>query len=65
MANPVSARFKTTCEICEGDIEEGDDLFYHEDARHCLGCAEVASIVCSCGSYKKPDYNQCYDCWGG
>ena len=65
MSNPVIAEYSFKCDVCGDWCEAGEELFYHEDSKHCLGCAEVAEVVCSCGQYKKPEYDQCYECWGG
>lgn len=60
--NPCPAFPNTICEGCGEEIEEGDDVFFHEDEKLCEQCAEQLDIVCDCGQYKKPEYETCYEC---
>ena len=60
--NPCPAFLNTVCDICGEEMEEGDDVFFHEGDKYCELCAEEAGIVCECGQYKKPQYETCYEC---
>ena len=62
MANPVPAFPNTRCDNCDDTLEEGDDLYLTDDGKMCQKCAKENDYVCSCGSFKKPEFNNCYEC---
>lgn len=62
MSNPCSAFRGVKCDDCGDEIPEGDDVYFHEAQRLCKGCGEKQGIVCDCGAYKRPEYEQCYGC---
>ena len=63
MANPFKVKGSIECSSCADEIENGDYCYYHEDEPYCEWCAEEQEIVCACGDYKKPEYDECYDCF--
>lgn len=63
MPNPMPAFKNSTCDNCDEEIEEGADVYFHDGNKLCVSCAEDENIVCDCGSYKKPEYDQCYNCF--
>ena len=62
MANPVPAFNNTSCDGCGNPMDEGDDLFLTNEGRLCTKCAEEEDYVCDCGSFKKKEYDACYEC---
>ena len=62
MSNPGIAYAGTKCDICEEFLQEDDDVYFHDGMKYCISCAEEEDIICSCGNYKKPEYDQCYEC---
>lgn len=63
MANPFSAQFDSTCDSCGDPIMEGDEIFATPEGFVCPDCAEEGGYVCECGNFKKPEYEECYDCF--
>jgi len=63
--NPCRAFKGVKCDSCGEQLEEGEDLFYTDSGKLCLGCAEAEDYVCPCGQYKKPDFDECYECHRG
>ncbi len=65
MPNPVEAFRGTNCDNCDTEVEEGEDLFFYENDKLCASCAEEVNIICKCEKFKKPEFDQCYDCVQG
>jgi hypothetical protein len=65
MANPMPAFAGTECALCCDEITEGENVYLFDGDTSCQGCAEVEGIVCVCGSFKKPEYDECYHCAKG
>lgn len=62
MSNPFSAFPNTTCDGCDERLKEGDDVWIYDGQKLCTSCAESEGWICECGNFKKPEFNQCYDC---
>ena len=62
MSNPADAFKGTRCNGCDEMIGEGNPVYFNDGERLCDACAEDADCVCSCGNYKKPEYDDCYEC---
>ena len=62
MANPITVEWAANCDDCGELIATGEEMFFTDEGRLCVNCASENSYVCDCGRYKKPDFNQCYDC---
>jgi hypothetical protein len=62
MPNPTPAYPNTECSECCDEIPVGEDVFFHEKEKYCIGCAEELDMVCACGNYKKPEYEYCFIC---
>lgn len=62
MPNPITVQWPTKCEDCEEEIPKGEELFFTDEGKLCVNCANNNGYVCDCGNFKKPDFNQCYDC---
>ena len=62
MSNPVPAFKGTECDNCGEQFEEGDDVFFTDDGKMCIKCAEENDYVCECGCFKKFEYKYCYEC---
>lgn len=60
--NPFEAKFSSMCTDCEMTVEEGDMMFSDSGDFICQDCADERDIICECGNYKKPDFEQCYEC---
>lgn len=63
MSNPFNNQFDSRCGMCEGFVGEGDQMFAHEGQFICSSCANNEDLVCSCGNYKKAEYDECFDCF--
>lgn len=62
MANPYPAKFRSTCEECGTRVEEGEKMFAHDGQFICEHCADLGGMICDCGNYKKPQYDECWEC---
>jgi len=62
MSNPFSAFKNTKCDGCEEYIDEGDDVWLYDGEKLCESCADSEGWICECGSFKKPNFKQCYEC---
>lgn len=59
MANPFETQFDSECQECGESVEEEDIMF----ADDCEDCAYIREVVCSCGKYKREEYEKCYSCF--
>lgn len=62
MANPFQVKFDSTCQSCEAQVWEGDLMFAAQGLFICGSCAHEAEVVCSCGNFKKPEFDKCFAC---
>ena len=62
MANPCPAFKGTHCSNCGWQINEGDSVYFVDGDKLCKDCASDADLICECGSFKKEEYDTCYDC---
>lgn len=62
MANPITVQGHAECEDCGSLIPKGHEMYFTYEGKLCANCARDNGYVCDCGNYKKPDFNQCYDC---
>lgn len=60
--NPVPAFPNTQCDQCDSGIPEGDDVYLMDGQKYCGDCADENGNVCDCGSFKKEEFPECYDC---
>jgi hypothetical protein len=71
MANPFPTKFNSECQLCGDYVEQGEFMFSIPDpdgdpeVRYfvCRGCARSGAHVCTCGKYKKEEFDVCYDCF--
>lgn len=62
MPNPFELCFRTDCEWCGERMSAGENCFYIDGDKVCESCAEKHDYVCECGAFKKPEFEECYDC---
>ena len=62
MANPMPAFRNTRCDECDYDFEEGEDVYFTDDGKLCVGCACERDLVCNCGKFKKAQFDCCWEC---
>jgi len=62
MSNPFPAHFDSNCNSCGDIIEEGERVFVYDGMFICGACANDAECVCECGKFKKPSFDECYEC---
>lgn len=63
MANPFELYNDRFCDECGDYCLEGEMMYFHEDDIICWTCADMAEVVCECDNYKRPEYEQCYECY--
>lgn len=61
----VEAFEGTQCEDCGVLLQEGDPLYLTDDGKLCEECAMQCDYVCDCGSFKKQEFEHCWDCHTG
>lgn len=62
MSQPYQSFYDTECTDCGEAIAEGEDMYMEDSDKVCVPCAKDRNIVCSCGNYKKEDYEECFTC---
>ena len=62
MANPFLTQFDSDCNSCGDTVDEGDEMYACEGQFLCPSCADAGDYVCSCGNFKKSEYQTCYEC---
>ena len=62
MANPFQVKFDSECQECGSIVDQGENMFADDGMFICEPCAEELGVICSCGNYKKPEYDTCYNC---
>ena len=62
MSNPGEAFPGTRCDSCGEAIGKGNPIFFDEGTKLCEPCAKANNNICECGSYKKAEFKECYEC---
>lgn len=62
MPNPFELRFRADCDHCGDRMAAGDECFFVDGDKWCEECAGSAGYRCECGAFKRPDFDECYEC---
>ena len=57
-----TAKFDCECAECGETIYKDEEIFFIDGEKYCPGCAGDMGYVCDCGAYKKPEYDECFEC---